>query len=343
MECSKHFTHPLQCLKPSTGRTAFTVHPVLDFKHCRDCEQCTKRSVHCSKSLVCLKPSTGCTVNTVHPALGFKHFRDCEQCIESSIHCSHSLQCLKPSTGCTVNTVHPVLGFKQTRDCEQCTECSVQCSQSLQCLKPSTGCTVNAVRPVLGFKHPLQCALVWMPQERSLVILRVSSTTVCLVMPRWNWSTLMDSPSLWSELWWQSRRMRQSSTIMATGPDCLSRNVHGWESERAADTIVILLYWHLFLSKFSSKNNFFRFCHIRIKRPSINSLIHFYKTRTRMSANHSQIIVERLFPKLPIKETHSLGGKIGAGGFSEVYLAEDSKKELKLALKFLKPLVKPIR
>ena len=150
----------------------------------------------------------------------------------------------------------------------------------------------------------------------------------------------------WSELWSRSRRRRQSSMTMATSPDWHSRNAHGWESERAADTIVILLltlfYWHLFLSKLSSMNNFSDFV-IYNKWTSINSLIHFYKTRTRMSANHSQIIVERLFPKLPIKETHSLGGKIGAGGFSEVYLAEDSKKELKLALKFLKPLVKPIR
>ena len=72
-------------------------------------------------------------------------------------------------------------------------------------------------------------------------------------------------------------------------------------------------------------------------------MIHFYKSRIRMSGNHSQIGVQSLFSELPIKETHSLGGKIGAGGFSEVYVAEDSKKESQLALKFLKPLVKPIR
>ena len=72
-------------------------------------------------------------------------------------------------------------------------------------------------------------------------------------------------------------------------------------------------------------------------------MIHFYKSRTRMSASHSNIRVERLFSELPIKETHRLGEKIGYGGFSEVYLAEDSKKESRLALKFLKPVVKPIR
>ena len=67
-------------------------------------------------------------------------------------------------------------------------------------------------------------------------------------------------------------------------------------------------------------------------------MIHFYKSRTRMSADHSNIRVESLFLELPIKETHSLGEKIGDGGFSEVYLAEDSKKESQLALKFLKPI-----
>ena len=62
-----------------------------------------------------------------------------------------------------------------------------------------------------------------------------------------------------------------------------------------------------------------------------------------MSDDHSHIRVESLFSEHQIKETHSLGGKIGAGGFSEVYVAEDSKKESQLALKFLRPLVKPIR
>ena len=35
-----------------------------------------------------------------------------------------------------------------------------------------------------------------------------------------------------------------------------------------------------------------------------------------MSADHSHIRVESLFSEHQIKETHSLGGKIGAGGFS---------------------------